>query len=217
MDAESQVQDPSELGSPRTQQGLEPDHEKRQLDFGEMDEENTGEDFVDFGDVVPETFEDGKDLVPELVPPSQPIHVEGLLENQLDDELENIDPPKQPKSSEKHLENSRNWHKMWVKKGVPRVPKAAAKPKMVAKPKSKPSTGGSNGSNGPQPAAKNLAQAKDVFISKWIQSCGMEPSNERRAAAIHAWMNSIERSNFIAGQKGSQKWVIFWNTFGFWN
>ena len=152
--------------------------------------------------------------VPKDLPPSDEVPVEDMLENQLDDEIEksskespcsNEGQKKCYKSSEKARENSRNWHKKWIKKGVPRedkntkpVPKSK-----ITKEKSKgiPSSGLSSSS---QPA-KSLAQAKDFFITKWIEGCGMEPSNDRRAAAIQAWMNSSERSDFIAGQKGSQK------------
>ena len=109
-----------------------------------------------------------------------------LLEKQLDAEIEK--PEREYKSSEVARENSRKWHQMWVKKGVPRAQNTT---------KGKEVKGASS--------AKNLAKAKGEFISKWIQECGMPPSNDRRNGAIKAWMASSERSNFMAGSQGIQK------------
>ena len=135
-------------------------------------------------------------------------------EQQQDDSQSKEDQKKQFKTSEKQRENSRNWHKKWISKGVPRedqskkVPKPVPKSMITKKEKSKEKLGKpatSSSSSLSSKPAKNLAQAKDFFITKWIEGCGMDPSNDRRTAAINAWMNSSERSDFIAGQKGSQK------------
>ena len=98
-----------------------------------------------------------------------------------------------------------------MSKGVPRVQPAAE-----AAPTSMEASGSSEGPNPPAPEPSNppepvsvpgtsLAQVKDRFIAKWIESCGMEASNQRRAAAIKAWMESHDRAAYLAGRKGVQK------------
>eukprot|EP00435_Cladocopium_sp_Y103_P045667 s474_g13.t1 len=154
------------------------------------------------------------------LPPSDAVPVEEMPENLLDDEIEKSSKPleggvkpdeKVFKTSEKQRANSRDWHKKWISKGVPRngvAPKIgkSAKSKISPKAKAKGTTSSkSSSASSPSQPAKTLAQAKDIFIAKWIEGCGMDPSNDRRAAAIKAWMDSVERSDFIAGQKGSQK------------
>lgn len=158
-----------------------------------------------------------------------PIGDENSLGDALDREVENVaveatdqpaekpqeaDKRKAPKSTPKHLENSRLWHKKWIKKGVPRdssktkktatkstAASAASTPVAKTAPKKKPATAASAE---PKPI-KTLAQAKDKFIGEWIQGCGMPPSNERRAAALKAWMESSTRSDLMAGKMGVQK------------
>lgn len=139
--------------------------------------------------------------VPEpVVPPSQPAQpdAEPDATNDLDDE-----PGAKAtsyKTSDKHRENSRAWHKTWVKKGVRR--EAAPQEPHDGDVGPHHDVGGGD-SNRERPLT--LTQAKDKFISEWIKTCGMAASNDRRVAAIKAWMESDTRANYLASRAGVQK------------
>lgn len=134
-------------------------------------------------------------------------HVEDTVEDLeslghcLDDEMEkDAVPNHEYKTSEKARENSRKWHQKWISKGVPRVSASTSTPTPSA------ATAAAAPSNPPlSDGGVSLAKVKDQFISKWIKESNMAPSNERRAAAIKAWMASQERANFLAGREGVQK------------
>ena len=91
------------------------------------------------------------------------------------------------KTSETQRKNSREWHKKWLSKGVPREEKS------------------SEGASGSSSEAPSLAKTKDQFISNWLLTCGLPPSNERRKKAIQAWLESPIRANIMAGRQGIQK------------
>lgn len=91
------------------------------------------------------------------------------------------------KTSENQRKNSREWHKKWLSKGVPREEKS------------------SEGASGSSSEAPSLAKTKDQFISNWLFTCGLPPSNERRKKAIQAWLESPIRANIMAGRQGIQK------------
>ena len=55
------------------------------------------------------------------------------------------------------------------------------------------------------PSFENLSKARDWYISDWISKCGMPKGNERRQAAVAAWMDSDLRSSLVAGRKGITK------------
>ena len=55
------------------------------------------------------------------------------------------------------------------------------------------------------PSFENLSKARDWYISDWISKCGMPKGNERRQAAVVAWMDSELRSSLVAGRKGITK------------
>ena len=200
--------DPSECGLTEPKHIPDPtDREDSQLDGDELLKrmgyhfhqeealamiENNGEEEV-VPEVVPVVVPVPED-VPEVpdAPQEPEVAKDNSLEQQLDAEIEK--PDREYKSSAVAREHSRKWHQNWVKKGVPRVSKEATE-------KVKGGSGASSSSS----SSKNLAKAKDEFISKWIQKSDMKPSNDRRNAAIKAWMASSERSNFMAGSQGVQK------------
>lgn len=97
----------------------------------------------------------------------------------------------QYKTTAKHRENSTKWHQKWVSKGVPRVVKDGP-----------PSA---RGDGAPSGASKTLTQVQDEFITEWIRCSGTPKPNERRAAALKAWMESDLRSDLLAGRSGVQK------------
>ena len=130
-----------------------------------------------------------------------------------------------PKTLRKR-ENSRNWHKKWISKGVPRVAKDADT-KATEKSKKSETTNPKGKGKGIEKNKKedkkdeilvdpelvpmwNLSKARDAFVTQWIAQSDMPPSNERRKAAMEAWMQSQMRANFLAGRKGVQKWSQFW-------
>ena len=119
----------------------------------------------------------------------------------------NTDEKKSFKSSDTHRKNSREWHQKWVKKGVPRSSTSETKETSSEKKSGSPSepTGSTmeKESSDAKPIS-NLARAKDKFIAEWLNSTHMPKSNERRAAAIKAWMESSERANLLAGRSGVQ-------------
>eukprot|EP00435_Cladocopium_sp_Y103_P065325 s80_g27.t1 len=168
--------------------GEESDPENKDTDLFGLPQTETGASIV-----VP----DGD--VPNDLPPSDAVPEGEVLEKQLEAEIDkSSQPTKVFKSSEKARENSRKWHQKWISKGVPKDGNNQKKKTKVATKAKGPTSSGGGSSSSSQPA-KSLAQAKDMFISKWIEGCGMDPSNDRRNAAIKAWMNSSERSDYIAG------------------
>ena len=103
-----------------------------------------------------------------------------------------------------------------MSKGVPRdpkaptVPKAKSKdkavPKASAKSKAKPAP--STAAAAAAPSAETfdtLQAARDWFVSDWISRSDMPQSKTRRAAALHAGMESPLRSEVMALRLGIQK------------
>lgn len=106
-------------------------------------------------------------------------------------------PPKDPVQVQKHRASSAAWHAKWISKGVPKVPKVGTETKKVKKDKPV--------ENPEITPVTSLQSARDQFITKWISKSDMPPSNERRKAAIAAWMSSDLRASIIAGREGTQK------------
>ena len=93
----------------------------------------------------------------------------------------------------KHRANSAAWHAKWVSKGVPRVPAESEAAAVVA---AEPAPGGNT---------NDLSQARHDFIRHWIENSTMKKSNERRQAAMDAWMNSNLRASLLATRGNVQK------------
>ena len=113
------------------------------------------------------------------------------------------------KTSERQRQTSREWHKKWISAGVPRVTKEDMNNDNVEEPSASGASPPDLAPLEPEPVSleplRNLHEARNRFVTEWIKTCGMPPSNERRDAANKAWMKSSERSNYLAGRKGVQK------------
>lgn len=111
----------------------------------------------------------------------------------------------------KHRENSRAWHSKWISKGVPRISETSTENKVVKKDSNKSSSSKGDKKECKAPVdpenapLESLAKTRDQFITKWISTSNMPPSNERRKAAMSAWMESPLRAELIAARAGVQK------------
>ena len=101
---------------------------------------------------------------------------------------------KENRQRELHRANSRAWHAKWVSKGVPRdareheeVPASQPEPAAAENPK-----------------CRDMRTACQEFVSSWIATSNMPPSNERRAAAYKAWRESPERAALLAARAAVQ-------------
>ena len=143
--------------------------------------------------------------------------------------------PEEKAKLEKKRKVSRDWHAKWIRAGVPRKPKTPSLqhtsdgssgggapdsevPAPLPKsPAPRPDDqDGDSAAAGAEAAAKaaaaaapssfeNLSKARDWYITEWISTCGMPRGNERRQAAVEAWMKSDLRSSLVAGRKGMTK------------
>lgn len=96
----------------------------------------------------------------------------------------------------KHRENSQKWHQKWVSKGVQSETKI---PQNVETPAEEPAAVEQR-----LPSIESLSEARNVFVRGWISTCGMPPSNDRRKAALKAWMDCPLRARLLAGRQGTQ-------------
>ena len=118
----------------------------------------------------------------------------------------------------KKRENSRAWHQKWVSKGVPRVVGAQPSGALSGASNSEPAVGHRDQPDQPEPAVgpvgepepaeaacvTNMRDACAAFVAEWIRNCGLPPSNDRRAKAYKAWMESDQRASMLAGRAGVQ-------------
>lgn len=109
---------------------------------------------------------------------------------------------KEEMKRKKHRENSQKWHQKWISKGVPREPK---NPENVETPAEEPPADVEQH----LPSIGSLSEARNVFVREWIATCGMPPSNDRRKAALKAWMECPLRARLLAGRQGTQMWVWY--------
>lgn len=180
--------------------------------FGEDDTPPKSEGLFATDDAVTIKSPDGYDLLEEVAkdpPPAEcDLAEKPTLESQPEEcaivaqtdvektdvektDAEKTKPKKTPEQIERHRANSRAWHEKWEKKGIPRS--------------SSSSNGNGEAARGPAVnAPASLSEARDRFVTHWIQNSGMHKSNERRKLAYKAWMESSIRADIVAGRSGIQ-------------
>lgn len=130
---------------------------------------------------------------PEKVegPSREVVETPPAAELQTKDEsmVEENEEDKENKKREVHRANSRAWHAKWVKKGVPRDAR-----EYEEIPASQPETA----------VCRDMRTACQEFVSRWIATSDMPPSNDRRNAAYKAWRESPERAALLAARAAVQ-------------
>lgn len=106
------------------------------------------------------------------------------------------------KKKKKRRESSKAWRSKWLKKGIPRSSEGQL---FVRSAPAEPEPAAAEPFDFSDSKIGSLREARDKFVAAWIAASNMPQSNDRRKAALTAWMASTMRSDLMAARAGVQK------------